>query len=157
MAALSTVAIFLTVALSGCGDATLKAQQQQVQQQQQQIEQQQQEIESLKQQAPSYTPGLPSAPGGCDRATEQAATQHGGSDYAAGSYEKALAYYKDALSACPADPKAEINVARAYEAMGNRDSAVEHYRAAASSSDASAPGAIEEARNALVRLGAGAP
>ena len=157
LAALSTVAALLTIALPGCDDATLKAQQQQVQQQQAQIEQQQQQIEALKQQAPSYTPGLPSAPGGCDRATEQTATQRGGDDYAAGSYEKALGYYKDALSACPADPKAEINVARTYEAMGNRDSAIEHFRAAASSGDASAPGAVEEARNALIRLGAGAP
>ena len=153
LGAFSIAATLIAVALYGCDNATLQAQQQQVQQNQQQIEQQQQEIESLKQQAPSYTPGLPSGPGGCDRATAQNAMRRGGEDYAAGSYEKALMYYKDALTACPNDPKAEINVARAYEAMGNRAEAIEHYRAA--SSDASAPGA-EEARNALMRLGAGA-
>jgi len=157
IAALSIVTAPIVIGLSGCGDATMKAQQEQVQQQQQQIEQQQQEIEALKQQGPTYTPGAPAAPGGCDRATEQTATQRGGDNYASGSYQKALAYYKDALSACPADPKAEINVARAYEAMGNRESAIEHYRAAASSGDTSAPGAVEEARNALMRLGSGSP
>jgi tetratricopeptide (TPR) repeat protein len=137
---------------AGCSDATLKAQQQQVLQQQQQIEQQQQELEALKNQTQSsYTPGVASPGGGCDRATEQTATQHGGEKFAVGDYQKALGYYKDALMACSSDPRAEMNVARTDEALGDRQSAIEHFRAVASSGD---PGASDEARNALVRLGA---
>jgi tetratricopeptide (TPR) repeat protein len=148
IAALAFVSASFLAGVAGCNNATLQQQQQQVQAQQQQIEQQQQMIESLKQQQPAYNPGVGSAPGGCDRATEQTAAQRGGSKYIAGSYQKALDYYKDALSACPGDPKAEINVARAYEALGDRQQAIEHYRAAASSGD-------PEAQNALSRLTTG--
>ena len=142
----------MPIATGGCEDTTLKAQQQQVQEQQQQIEQQQEELERLKNQSQSigYSPGVASTPGGCDRATEQTATQRGGDKFASGDYQKALDYYKDALAACSTDPKAEMNVARAYEAMGNRQSAIEHFRAAASSGDSSAS---VEAQNALARLG----
>lgn len=144
----------ISILVAGCSDATLKAQQQQVIDQQKQIEQQQEELEALKQQGPTYTPGVSAPSGGCDRATEQTATQRGGEKFASGDYQKALGYYKDALSACEGDPKAEINVARTYEALGDRQSAIEHFRAAASSGSGS-PEAMDEARNALNRLGAG--
>jgi tetratricopeptide (TPR) repeat protein len=154
---LSTLSEYILIAsvaflpiLAGCSDATLQAQQQQVQAQQQQIEQQQQEIESLRANGTSsYTPGVAPPTGGCDRTTADAATKHGGDKFASGDYQHALAYYKDALTACPGDAHAEINVARTYEALGDRQAAIEHYRAAASSG---APGS-EEARNALTRLG----
>jgi tetratricopeptide (TPR) repeat protein len=143
-------ALALTLMVAGCGDATLKAQQQQVQAQQQQIEQQQQEIESLKAGGPSsYTPGVAPPTGGCDRATADVATKRGGDKFATGDYQHALGYYKDALTACPGDARAEINLARTYEALGDRQAAIEHYRAAASSGGAGS----EEARNALTRLG----
>lgn len=146
---LITSVVILPV-LAGCDSATLKAQQQQVQQQQQQIEQQQQEIEALKTSGPSsYSPGVAPPTGGCDRATADTATKRGGDKFASGDYQHALAYYKDALTACPGDAHAEINVARTYEALGDRQSAVEHYRAAASNGGAGS----DEARNALTRLG----
>jgi len=135
--------------LAGCDSTTLKAQQQQVQEQQQQIEQQQQEIEALKAGGPSYTPGVAPPSGGCDRATAASATKRGGDKFAAGDYQHALGYYKDALTACPDDAHAQINLARTYEALGDRQAAVDHYRAAASSGGAGS----DEARNALTRLG----
>jgi tetratricopeptide (TPR) repeat protein len=142
-------ALALVPVLAGCGGATLKAQQQQVQAQQQQIEQQQQEIEALQASGPTYSPGVAPPSGGCDRATADVATRHGGDKFASGDYQHALAYYKDALTACPGDARGEINLARTYEALGDRQAAIEHYRAAASSGGAGS----EEARNALTRLG----
>ncbi len=142
--------VALLLVLAGCDSATLKAQQQQVQENQQQIEQQQQQIEALKANGPtSYAPGVAPPAGGCDRATADTATKRGGDKFASGDYQHALAYYRDALTACPGDPRAEINVARTYEALGDRQSAIEHYRAAASSGGAGS----DEARNALTRLG----
>ena len=142
--------VALLLVLAGCDSAALKAQQQQVQENQQQIEQQQQEIEALKANGQSsYTPGVAPSSGGCDRATADAATKRGGDKFASGDYQHALSYYKDALTACPGDARAEINVARTYEALGDRQSAIEHYRAAASSGGAGS----DEARNALTRLG----
>jgi tetratricopeptide (TPR) repeat protein len=145
-----TAAAALVLAFAGCDSAALEAQQQQVQENQQQIEQQQQEIESLKANGTSsYSPGVAPPAGGCDRATADAATKRGGDKFASGDYQHALGYYKDALTACPGDARAEINVARTYEALGDRQSAIEHYRAAASSGGAGS----DEARNALTRLG----
>ncbi len=154
LSVLSNLVVITSVALlpllAGCDSATLKAQQQQVQENQQQIEQQQQEIEALKANGPSsYTPGVVPPAGGCDRATADVATKRGGDKFASGDYQHALAYYKDALTACPGDARAEINLARTYEALGDRQSALEQYRAAASSGGAGS----DEARNALTRLG----
>jgi tetratricopeptide (TPR) repeat protein len=136
--------------LAGCDSAALKAQQQQVQENEQQIEQQQQEIEALKSNGvSSYTPGMAPPSGGCDRPTADVATKRGGDKFASGDYQRALAYYKDALTACPGDARGEINLARTYEALGDRQNAIENYRAAASSGGDGS----EEARNALTRLG----
>ncbi len=135
--------------LAGCLGARIEENNQLIQEQQAQIEQQQQEIASLK--AQPYTPTPP--PGGtCDKDVMATATRRGGEKFAAGDFARALGYYQDALTACPGNPRAELNLARTHEAMGTRDAAIENYRLAASSSDPDEHEAEEQARTALARL-----
>ncbi len=95
---------------AGCMGDQIDATKQLVQQQQEQLEHQQQEIEALKANL-SYTPGVAeSSPGGCDKGVETFASQRGGDRFSAGDFSKALGYYQDALSACPTDARAEVNV-----------------------------------------------
>ncbi|MHB8384678.1 MAG: tetratricopeptide repeat protein [Candidatus Binataceae bacterium] len=152
--------LFFAAALSACESATLKANEQEVQQQQAQIEQNQLEIQKLMTQQQgsggggrSGSSSVAAAGNGCDKSVMAAATRHGGQKLAAGDFTHALGYYQDALSACPNNPRAEVNVARAYEAAGNPSSAIEHYRIAAHSTDPAESTSEEVARNALVRLG----
>jgi tetratricopeptide (TPR) repeat protein len=141
---------------SGCSDqndATNKL----VQQQQEQLEHQQQELEQLQaNQNQNYTPGVASsAHGGCDKEVEMTATHRGGDKFAAGDFNKALGYYQDALLACPNDEKAEVNVARSYEALGNKVAAINLYRKVADAADtnsATVSDAQDEAKAALLRL-----
>ena len=140
---------------SGCSDqndATNKL----VQQQQEQLEHQQQELEQLQaNQNQNYTPGVAGSPrGGCDKDVETTATHRGGDKFAAGEFNKALGYYQDALLACPNDEKAEVNVARSYEALGNKVAAINLYRKVADtdSNSATVSDAQEEAKAALLRL-----
>ena len=72
--------------------------------------------------------------------------------FAAGEFNKALGYYQDALMACPNDEQAEVNVARAYEALGNKVAAINLYRKVADSNSATVSDAQEEAKAALLRL-----
>jgi tetratricopeptide (TPR) repeat protein len=141
---------------AGCMGDQIDATNKLVQQQQEQLEHQQQELEALQQnQNQGYTPGaVTSAPGGCDKQVEGVATQRGGEKFAAGDFNKALGYYQDALLACPNDDRAEINVARTYEALGNKSSAINFYRKAADtdSTSATVSDAQEEAKAALLRL-----
>jgi len=139
---------------AGCMGDQINTTKQLVQQQQEQLERQQQEIEALKaNQNQSYTPGAAtSSPGGCDKGVETDASQRAGERFSAGDFSKALEYYQDALSACPTDDRAEVNVARTYEALGNKVSAIKHYRKAADSSGPTVSDASEEARAALERL-----
>jgi tetratricopeptide (TPR) repeat protein len=138
----------------GCESDQIEANNKLVQQQQEQIEHQQQELEALKaSQNQGYTPGVArSAAGGCDKDVESAASQHGGDKFAAGDFSKALDYYQDALMACPNDARAEVNVARTYEAQGNKVAAIKFYRKAAGSSGATVSDAELEAQSALERL-----
>src|SRR5271156_3725723 len=140
----------------GCGDDQEQATQKLVQQQQDQLERQQQEIEAIKasqNQNQNYTPGVAmSSPGGCDKGVESAASQRGGEKFSAGDFNAALGYYQDALAACPTDDRALVNVARTYEALGNKSSAINYYRKAADSSGPTVSDASEEARAALERL-----
>jgi len=131
-------------------DATNKL----VQQQQEQLEHQQQELEALQaNQNQSYTPGAAtSSRGGCDKQVETVASQRGGEKFASGDFNKALAYYQDALLACPNDERAEVNVARSYEALGNKVAAINLYRKVADSNSATVSDAQEEAKAALLRL-----
>ena len=54
--------------------------------------------------------------------------------------------------ACPNDDRAEVNVARTYEALGNNSSAINYYRKAADTNSATVSDAQEEAKAALLRL-----
>ncbi len=149
MLAASAAAILLT----RCGDSQTEANKQLVEQQQTQIEQMQQQIEALKNgQSAGYTPGIASNSNGCDKGVETTATQRGGERFAAGDFGKALGYYQDALTACPTDERAEMNVARAYEALGDNNSAAKHYRKVANANSVSASDEQTQAQNALVRL-----
>ncbi|HVA41251.1 MAG TPA: tetratricopeptide repeat protein, partial [Candidatus Binataceae bacterium] len=107
-------------------------------------------------QQPSYPTTAP-PPGSCDKAVMQVATRHGGERLAASEFTKALGYYQDAVTACPTSAQAQLNVARAYEALGDRDQAMEYYKravqAAPSDHDAN-PAVAEQARQALARLAA---
>jgi len=142
----------LAVAGFGCGSDQNAATNELVKQQQTQIEQMQQQIDALKSNQTPYTPGVASTSGGCDRGVEQSATKRGGERFAAGDFNKAILYYNDALSACPTDDRAEVNVARTYEALGNNAAAIKHYRKAAESNGPTVSDASDQAKAALVRL-----
>jgi tetratricopeptide (TPR) repeat protein len=138
---------------AGCMGDEIKANQQLVQQQQGQIEEQQREIARLQANmsaAPASAVGIPS--GGCDKTVEQTASQRGGERFSSGDFAKALGYYQDALIACPSDDRAEINVARTYEAMGDKQKAITHYRIAANRNTTTVTDAQDGAKAALLRL-----
>jgi len=121
---------------AGCQGDQIETTKRLVEQQQSQLEHQQQEIDR----------------GGCDKGVETAASQRGGDRFSAADFSKALEYYQDALSTCPTDARAEVNVARTYEALGNKVAAINHYRKAADSSGPTVSDASEEARAALERM-----
>ena len=50
------------------------------------------------------------------------------------------------------DDRAEVNVARTYEALGNNAAAIKHYRKAAESNGPTVSDASDQAKAALVRL-----
>jgi tetratricopeptide (TPR) repeat protein len=155
----ATAVMFVLAALSvsGCGNDINEANQKLIAQQQASIEQMSQEIEAMKaNQNKAYTPGLSSSHGGCDRAVQATATQRGGERFAAGEFGKALAYYQDAFTACPGDAKSEVNMARTYEAMGDKVSAIRLYRRAAEQSGPTVSDAQDQAKAALERLQASA-
>lgn len=141
-----------TLVASGCGGDQIAETQAMVKQQQEQIEQQQQEIESLQNTQAAYTPGVASSTGGCDHGVENAATERGGERFSSGDFHKALDYYNDALTACPSSDQAQVNIARTYEALGNKPAAIKHYRIAAESTSVTVSRASDEAKQALVRL-----
>ena len=135
-----------------------------IKQNQQQLDQQKAELDQLKEQIaglkaaqqPPYSTAAP-APGSCDKDVTQAATKRGGDRFAAGDFSKALGYYQDAVTACPTSAQAQLNVARAYEALGNRDQAMDYYRRAintAPSDHDAGPAVAEQAQQALSRLAA---
>lgn len=146
----------LALAVVGCGDEQEQATQKLVQQQQDQLERQQQEIEAIKanqNQNQNYTPGVAmSSPGGCDKGVESMASQRGGEKFSAQDFNAALGYYQDALAACPNDDRAEVNVARAYEALGNKVAAIKYYRKAADTGGPTETDAEDEAKASLLRL-----
>jgi tetratricopeptide (TPR) repeat protein len=150
----------IALAAVGCGDDQEQATQKLVQQQQDQLERQQQEIEAIKanqnqnqNQNQNYTPGVAmSSPGGCDKGVESMASQRGGQKFSGGDFNAALGYYQDALAACPNDDRAEVNVARSYEALGNKVSAIKYYRKAAETGGPTETDAEDEAKASLLRL-----
>jgi tetratricopeptide (TPR) repeat protein len=140
--------------LAGCfNDALLQANQRQLERQQTELNQLKQQVAALQTQRPANN--YPStSPGSCDPNIMREATRKGGERFAASDFSGALSYYQDALTACPNSAQANVNLARAYEAMGDRAEAVAHYRSAANASGADADAeAVRDARAALTRLG----
>lgn len=138
------------VSLAGCLQGAIDANKRQLADQQSQLDSLKQQVAAL-QTAHSYSTAQPPA-GGCDQAVMAAATHKGGERMAAGDTVKALGFYQDAVTACPASAAAQLNLANTYESMGDRIEAVQHYRSAAGG-DAD-PAAASKAREALNRLGA---
>ena len=139
--------------IAGCANEAIEANRKQVEANQALIEQTQQQLAQIQAQQ-NYAPPTPppGTPGTCDKKVEETATRRGGDAYANGDLNKALGYYRDALTACPDDAKADLNVARTLEGIGNRDDAVKYYRAAADSKG-SDQASVQDARAALARLG----
>ncbi|SRR5579883_680990 len=135
--------------LIGCIDTLAKANQRQLERQQAELDQLKEQVARLQNQRPTYSYSLPPA---CDLKILQEATRKGGERFAAGEFDAALGYYQDALTACPGNAQANLNMARTYEALGDRARALEHYRRAADASDADAD-SLREARSAINRLG----
>lgn len=145
--------LLLTLALAcGCANDAIKANELAVQQNQALIEQTQLEIARLQANQGSSPPPASAPTGACDKKVEATATRRAGDAYAAGNTSRALGYYQDALTACPSSSKAAMNLARTYETMDNRESAIRYYRQAAASNDSDAH-SIQDAKAALSRLG----
>lgn len=139
--------------LPGCGNEAIEANQRQVQANQEQIEQMQKQLVAMKEQQ-NYGANLPApgTPGTCDKTVMEKATRRGGDAFASGDLSKALGYYQDALTACPGNAKAELNVARTYEGLGDRPAAIEHYRKIVNSGSSDTE-TMQNAKVALSRLG----
>jgi tetratricopeptide (TPR) repeat protein len=147
---LRILALVGMVVIAGCGSAAIKANQEQLAQQQTQLDQLKQEVAALQGQNGSQ-PGAATPPGGCDDAVMHEASRKGGERFAASDFAHALAYYLDAVSACPTNARAQLNLARTYESLGDSTQARTHYELAANSSGSDAV-AAQEARAALARL-----
>ncbi len=164
--AVGTLTALALAVSSGCEQEAIDANRRQVEANQAQIEETQKELAALRTQnaavpapspaasstSPATSPTSPAAASSCDKGVMKVATRRGGDAHASGDLKRALGYYKDALTACPGNARAELNLASAYEAMGNRTEAIAHYRAAAASKDSDAK-ALQDARLALSRLG----
>ena len=138
-------------ALSGCLQGAIAANQQQLEQQQVELDQLKQQVAALQAQQSQPYGATASAAGACDKAVMEVATRKGGERFAASDFTRALGYYQDAATACPTNAQAQLNVARTFEAIGDRTQALAHYKlASAATGDADA---ARQAREAIVRLG----
>ncbi len=156
MVKIVTALVYIAAAalVAGCFNGTLlKANQQQLERQQTELNQLKQQVAALQTQRPAYNySSVP--PGSCDTGIMREATRKGGERFAASDFSGALSYYQDALTACPASARANVNLARAYEAVGDRAQAVAYYRTAAKTNGSEADNeAARDARAALSRLG----
>jgi tetratricopeptide (TPR) repeat protein len=149
------LAIVMALGASGCLSDAIKQNQQQLDQQKAELDQLKQQVADLKAaQQPSYPTTAP-PPGSCDKDVMQVATRHGGERFEASEFTKALGYYQDAITACPTSAQAELNVARTYEALGDRDQAMDFYKRAIQSAPSdhdAAAGVSAQAQQALARL-----
>jgi tetratricopeptide (TPR) repeat protein len=154
LSASAGLAIVIAVSAAGCVSDAIKENQRQLDQQKAELEQLKQQVADLKNaQTPSYPTTAP-LPGSCDKAVMQVATRHGGERFAASEFDKALGYYQDAITACPISAQAQLNVARAYEALGDRDRAMDYYKRAIQSAPSDDAAVAEQANEALARLAA---
>ena len=149
-AALYWVAMAGLATCSGCLGDAIKANQDQLAQQQTQLDQLKREVEAMQVQNSADRPAR-SRPVRAMRAVMHEASRKGGERFAANDFPHALAYYEDAVSACPKNSRAQLNLARTYESIGDTPQARTHYQlaAAATGDGDSAP---QEARDALARL-----
>ncbi|HLI80841.1 MAG TPA: tetratricopeptide repeat protein [Candidatus Binataceae bacterium] len=147
----SMVLLLPMITVLGCANAAIDANRRQVEQNQALIEQSQKQIAMLKAQQ-NNPPPTPAGTGACDKGVEATATHRGGDALASGDMTKALGYYQDALTACPNSSKADMNLARVYETLDNRDAAIRYYEAAASTKQSDGNSA-KDAQAALTRLG----
>lgn len=143
---------FLLVAgsLGGCLGAEIEANARQLQAQQAELNRLKEEIAAIRQTQAAYPSAAPA--GSCDTEVMRKATRRGGEAFAGGEFRRALGYYEDALTACPRNAEAELNVARAHEALGERQAAIGHYANAESAAGASDASTAKQARDALGRL-----
>jgi tetratricopeptide (TPR) repeat protein len=156
IAARATRAIVLLLPLAlafACANDAIEANRRQVEQNQALIEQTQRQLAMLQAQQNTPPPTAPGKTGAWDKNVEAVATRRAGDAYTSGNMTKALGYYQDALTACPSSSKADMNLARTYETLDNRDAAIRYYRAAASANDSDGASA-QDAKAALSRLGA---
>jgi tetratricopeptide (TPR) repeat protein len=148
------LAIVMALGTPGCLSDEIKQNQQQLDQQKAELDQLKQQVADLQAARQPYPTTAP-PPGSCDKAVMQVATRHGGERFAASEFTKALGYYQDAVTACPTSAQAELNVARAYEALGDRGQAMDHYQRAIQSAPSdhdAAPSLAKQAQQALARL-----
>ncbi len=147
------MALALAAGAAGCQQGAIDANKHLLEQQQAQLDQLKKQVEALKaaQPQPYSTTAPPS--GSCDSDVMRAATRHGDDRFAAGDFSHAVGYYQDAVTACPESAQAQFNVARAYEALGQRDQAVKYYKRAGQSATSADSAVVEQARQALARLG----
>lgn len=150
--ALLRLLFFLLVAgsLGGCLGAEIEANARQLQAQQADLDRLKEEIAAIRHTQASYPSAAPA--GTCDTEVMRKATRRGGEAFAGGEFGRALGYYEDALTACPRSAEAELNVARAHEALGERQAAIGHYAAAENAAGASDASVAKQARDALERL-----
>jgi tetratricopeptide (TPR) repeat protein len=150
--ALARLLSFLLVAgsLGGCLGAEIEANARQRQAQQAELDRLKEEIAAIRQTQASYKSAVPA--GSCDTEVMRKATRRGGEAFAGGEFRRALGYYEDALTACPRSAEAELNVARAHEALGERQAAIVHYVSAENAAGASDASIAKQARDALERL-----
>jgi tetratricopeptide (TPR) repeat protein len=148
------LSIFTGAVFCGCADQeAIRANQQSLQAQQTELDQLEQQVAAMQSQPHSYKTAAVQ-PGSCDLNVMREATRKGGERFAANDLGGALNYYQDAMTACPSSARVQLNIARTYEAVGDRSQAIAHYRLAAqadrSDSDSQA---VQAAREALNRLG----
>jgi tetratricopeptide (TPR) repeat protein len=141
--------IVVTASLSGCMFEELRENQAALDRQRAQIDKQQHELENIRQQQ-TYN-AAPAPVGSCDPDVMRIATRRGGNSFAAGDYQRAVGYYSDADKACPGKPEAELNLARACEALGQLDQARKYYQKASESTGSDARFA-RQAQEALSRM-----
>jgi len=152
---LVAVVSILVIAITGCMQDQIEANQRQLVQQEAELNQLKQQVAVLQNQgAHSSYNTAPLSPDACDSTVMKEATRKGGEQMTAGDPVKAAGYYQDAVIACPSSAEAQLNLAHTYELTGDRAGALEHYRLAANSTGPNADlAAIQKAREALARLG----
>jgi len=146
-------AVLLASTLPACMQDAISANKQQLEKQQAQLDRLQRQVTTLQSQAPSYSTAA-TPPGACDTIVMNEATRKGGDRFDRGDFAHALGYYQDAVGACPKNAKAQFNLARTFEALGDKRQALSHYRLVLDASGADAdPEAARPAREAVLRLG----